>query len=198
MNNQNWKLKYQDLKIKFHDAVDTAFRLGFEQGAQQEQVDQAQQQQATMMSGQPGQPGQPGTQEEVQDSSQMGQEPSNGSELDQHIGELESMVAKSDVGTKEHFILLKSLDSVKAIQNDLKEKYELYKSEQAIKGIGKALRPKLVLNKAAAHNLSPHAKQALNDQEKIIDELMKSFAEEQEKAAKAIEKAVGLEQLLKV
>src|SRR5271165_1302820 len=100
MRNQNWQLKYADLKLKFHDAVDTAFPLCFEQGAQQAQVQQAQQQQAdaqaaqqaaAMGQGQPGEP--PG------DSGQFGQEPSNGSELDQHIGTLESMLGQSKPGS---------------------------------------------------------------------------------------------------
>lgn len=42
----NWKMKYNELKSKYMNAVDMAFRLGVEEGAKQAQLDQAAQQQA--------------------------------------------------------------------------------------------------------------------------------------------------------
>lgn len=60
----NYKQKYQELKAKYMSAVDTAFRLGFEEGAKQSQVDQANQQmqdaQAKEQAAAGGQPGAPG------------------------------------------------------------------------------------------------------------------------------------------
>jgi hypothetical protein len=40
----NYKQKYQELKSKYMNAVDVAFRLGFEEGSKQSQMDQANQQ----------------------------------------------------------------------------------------------------------------------------------------------------------
>lgn len=198
MNNADYKLKYQDLKLKFHDAVDVAFRLGFEQGAQQAQVQQAQQQQADAQAAQQaaamgqGQPGEPSG-----DSGQFGEEPSNGSELDQHIGQLESMLGQSKPGSLEQAGLQKSLEGIKAFQNDLRQKYELHKSEKAIKAISKSLKTPFTLSKTTIKNLSQPAQKALNMQEQIVADLMKSMADEELKAKEAISKSLNLEQILK-
>lgn len=193
MRNQDWKLKYRDLKLKFHDAVDVAFRLGYEAGAQGAQLQQAQQDQAAAQAA-AAQPGMPG--EQSGDTGQMGQQ-SDGSELDQHIGTLESMLSQSKPGSPEQAGLQKSLDGIKSFQSSLKQASDLKKSEQAIKAIGKALKSPLNLSKGATKNLSEHGKKALNAQEKIVDELMKSFAEEEQKASEAINKTLSLEQILK-
>lgn len=189
MRNQDWKLKYSDLKLKFHDSVDTAFRLGYEAGAQGAQLQQMQQDQAAAQQSQMNQPG-----EQAGDSGQFGQD---GSELDQHINTLEGMLGQSKPGSVEQEGLKKSLSEIKAVQSNMKQKYELHKSEQAIKAIGKAMKAPFTLNKAATKNLSEHGKKALNDQEKIVDELMKSFAEEEKKATEAITKTLDFEQILK-
>ena len=128
MKNQDWKLKYQDLKLKFMDAVDVSFRLGMEQGLQQAQMQQAQQQQAdaqaaqqAAMGQQPGQPGQEG-----QDMNSP--ESPDGSELDSHIGQLEGMLNKSKQGSPEQGALQKSLDGIRAFQSNLRQASELRKS----------------------------------------------------------------------
>ena len=196
MKNQDWKLKYSDLKLKFHDAVDVAFRLGFEQGAQQAQVQQVQQQQAAAdkaaMAAQQGQDpnAQPG--EEM-----PGQEQSDGSELDQHIGTLEGMLQGSQQGSPEQAGLQKSLNGIKAFQSSLKQSHELRKSEQAIKAIAKAMKPSFTLSKAATKNLSESGKKVLNMQEQIVEDLMKAMDEEQAKATQTITKTLDYEQLLK-
>lgn len=196
MKNQDYKLKYEDLKLKFMDAVDVSFRLGFEQGAQQAQVQQSQQaeaaaQQAAM------QPGQDPNAQPGQEADMPGQEQSDGSELDQHIGHLESMLQKTEVGSIEYMNFKKSLDGIKAFKSNLKQKYDLRKSEKAIADIGKALKSPFTLSKAATKNLSEPAKKALSMQEEIVEDLMKSFAEEEKKAAESITKTLNFEQLLK-
>lgn len=187
MRNQDWKLKYSDLKLKFHDAVDVAFRLGYEAGAQGAQLQQMQQD-----PNQDGMGQQPG--EQSGDSGQFGQD---GSELDQHIGTLEGMLGQAKPGSVEQEGLKKSLNEIKTIQSNMKQKYELRKSEEAIKAIGKAMKAPFTLSKTATKNLSDHGKKALNDQEKIVDDLMKSFAEEEKKATEAITKTLDFEQILK-
>lgn len=196
MNNQDWKLKYQDLKLKFHDVADVSFRLGFEAGAQSAQVQQAQQQQAAAEQAQAAAMGQdpnaPG-----QEGQMPGEEGSDGSELDQHIGTLEGMLGQAKPGSPEQTSLQKSLDGIKSFKADLKTKYDLKKSEKAIAAIGKAIKSPFTLSKAATKNLSENGKKALNAQEQIVSDLMKSFDEEEKKTAEAITKTLNFEQILK-
>jgi len=194
MKNQQWELKYKDLKLKFLDAVDVAFRLGFEQGAQNAQVQQAQQaeaaaQQAAM---------QPGQDPNAAPGQEMNSpESPDGSELDQHIGQLEGMLGQSQSGSPEQAAMQKSINGLKEFRNNLKKASDLQKSEKAIAAIGKAMNPKFSLGKAATKNMSEPAKKALNMQEQIVNDVMKSFEEEEKKAAESITKTLNFEQLLK-
>jgi hypothetical protein len=195
MNNQDWKLKYQDLKLKFHDAVDVAFRLGFEQGANNAQLQQAQQDQASAQAAQGGMPGQDPNAQPGQEMNSP--ESPDGSELDQHIGQLESMLQKADPTSMEALSLKKSLDGIKAFQSSLKQAYDLKKSEKAIAAISKAMKPKFTIGNGIIKNLSPSGEKALNSQQQIVDDLMKSFEAEEKKAAESIAKTLSLEQVLK-
>jgi hypothetical protein len=190
MKNQDWKLKYSDLKLKFHDSIDVAFRLGFEQGAANAQVQQAQQAQAAQQM-------QMGQQDQNGMSDESNQEQSDGSELDQHINQLESMLQNTDPNSQEAESFKKSLEGIKEFQANLKKAFELKKSERAIAEISKNIKAPFTLSKTATKNLSEHGKKALSSQEKIVDELMKSFAEEEAKAAETITKTLNFEQLLK-
>jgi hypothetical protein len=119
----DWKTKYLDIRSKLKEATDVAFRLGYERGmkdgtqaaAMQQMQQQAQMQQAMMQGG--GQPsadqgqmppgadqGQmpPGAdqggdeaQMDAPAPEEMGDE-QGGSELDQHINELQGLVAKGE------------------------------------------------------------------------------------------------------
>lgn len=191
----DYKQKYQELKLKFKDTVDLCFRLGVEQGLQQAQIQQAQQQQADAQAQQAAMMGQDPNAQPGQEM--PGQEPSDGSELDSHISTLEGMLGSAKPGSPEQANLQKSLDGIKLFKNELKHKYDLRKSEKAIAAIGKAMAPKFTLSKSATKNMSEPAKKALNMQEKIVDELLKSMAEEEIKAAEAITKTLNFEQLLK-
>lgn len=116
----DWKVKYLDIRAKLKEATDVAYRLGMEaglkQGAQQAMMQQqAQMQQAAMGGEQPGQEGQvppgskgqdqggmpPGMDQGSEDQmgapapEEMGDE-QGGSELDQHINELQGLVAKGE------------------------------------------------------------------------------------------------------
>lgn len=195
MKNQNWELKYKDLKIRFIDAVDLAFRLGMEQGLQQAQVQQSQQAQASAEQAQQTQMGQDPNAEQGQEM--PGQEQSDGSELDQHINQLESVLQKTEAGSLEHINFKKSLDGIRSFQHDLRQKYELKKSEKAIAAIGKAMKTPFTLGKTATKNLSEHGKKALNMQEQIVSDLMKAMGDEQVKASESITKTLSLEQILK-
>jgi len=192
----DWKQKYKEIKLKFKDTVDLAFRLGVEEGMRQGQVQQAQQAQADAQA-QAAAGGQSGQDPNAPGGDMPGQEQSDGSELDQHIGTLEGMLSQAKPGTPEQAGLQKSLHGIKEYQSNIKQKYELKKAEQAIAAIGKALKPKFTFSNSATKNMSEHGKKALNDQEKIVENMMKSFAEEEAKATETINKTLSFEQVLK-
>ncbi|CAM6005490.1 unnamed protein product [Sphagnum balticum] len=137
------------------------------------------------MGQQPGQDGQSGE--------GGAQDMPDGSELDQHIGTLEGMLGQAKPGSVEEAGLKKSLQGLK----EFKQKFDLKKSENAIKAIGKALNKPFTLNKAAEKNMSETGKKALNMQEQIVNDLMKTMADEEKKAAEAVTKTLSVEQLLK-
>lgn len=194
----DYKMKYKELKLKFKETVDLAFRLGVTEGMRQGELQQAQQAMASAQQAAAGaQPGQPGEEGAAPGQEMPGQGPADGSELDQHIGTLEGMLQKADPTSSEALSLKKSLDGIKAFKTSLKQAHDLRKSEAALAAIGKAMGSKFTLGKAATKNLSENAKGALNSQEEILNNVMKSFAEEEQKATEAIKKTLSLEQVLK-
>ena len=203
----NYKSKYMELRSKYLNDIDVAFRLGFEQGQQQaaqDQMAQAQQQQAEMeaaqaqmMQGQPGQemaPGQevaPGEQPmEGQPQDPMAGQPT---ELDQHIAKLESMIQKS-----EDQDLKKSLQELVMVRKAELQAIQMKKSDQAIKGIVKALhKPAFKLGVQASHNLNSNAKQAVSMQHKIVSDLMEKMEAEEKRASADIKSLLNIEGLTK-
>lgn len=195
----NWKSKYIELKAKYMGAVDASFRIGMEQGMQQAQVQQAQdqaaQQQAQDQQAQGGQPGQPDG--APQEGEQPGSENPQGSELDQHISQLEGMLGKSELTADDMQALQKSLAS-------LKFGIEMKKSDHAVHSIAKSLRPSFpaakipnAMSKSANANLSIHAKAALSLQAQIVANVMASFEEEETNLSKSIANVVAGEGLKK-
>lgn len=212
----NYKNKYMELRAKYMNDLDMAFRLGFEQGGQQAQQDQMAQQQAdaqamqqAAMSGQGGEegggfPGQDGGGEQP---SQPGQEPgaapgqpgqpseAGGSELDQHIGKLESMLNKPGAKPEE---IQKSMQGLIALRKAELQTIELRKSAAAIPAIAKALhRPKFKMNAVASHNLKDNAKQAVSLQHKIVSDVMNKMELEEKRATTDISKLLEVEGLTK-
>lgn len=204
----NYKNKYLELRAKYMADLDMAFRLGMEQGIQQAQNDQAmqaEQQQQEMdaaaaggMGGQSGQPGQEGSPEGQPGQEQPGQpisEHPEGSELDQHIAKLESMIQKSEFDPKE---LAKSLGGLKDLKKHWQQEADLKKSAEAIKGIAKALhKPAYKLSVQSSHNLSSNAKQAVSLQHKIVNDLMTKMEEEEKRASTDIKNILNIEGLTK-
>jgi hypothetical protein len=196
--------KYKNLKSKFMESVDLAFRLGFEQGQQkaaQDQMAQQQQQaemeaaqQAQMQGGQPGQPGEEGQDQQAQPGQEgppgagaPPQENPMGSELDQHLNELEGMLGKSELST----------DDLKKTIGQIKQLRELKKSHEAIKGIGLALHtPAFKVSQQATHNLTNTAKQSLHIQQKIVEDVFKSWDEEEKRTVKEIGSTLEVEGLI--
>jgi hypothetical protein len=195
MSELNYKTKYQALKLKFMDAIDVAFRLGYEAGAQQSQMqaatDQAAQaqQQAQMQDAAPGQQGKPSGppgglaseppdgEEQSQPQQEPQEDPNASSELDQHIGQLESMVSKGDFSPAD---LMKALSDLK----DLKAKPK--KSSAPFK-----------LSHSATHNMSDQQKHALNMQQEIVAKAMGDWNAETDRAKNDVRNILAREGLLK-
>lgn len=210
----NYKQKYEELKMKYMQDVDTAFRLGFEQGAVQGMQDaqmQQQQMQAEAQQGQqPGQgfgaEGSPAGEEQqanpnggsIGDMEPDSENPA-GSELDQHIAKLESMVSKSETSPEDLKKAVTELQSLrKSMESARQMQVEMKKSTQAISGIAKALhKPAFKIGKTASHNMSSNAKAAVGMQEKIVNDLMKAMEEEEKKASSGINQILSVEGLLK-
>lgn len=214
-NNQiNYKQKYTELKMKFMESVDTAFRLGYEQGVMQAQQDQAamQQQQAMEMqqqaqqgpdfSGNGAEGSQPGAEQmanpnggEIQESDSMNPA---GSELDQHIEKLESMIAKSELNPEALTSLISEIRSSQAkSQERAVLSREMKKSQAAIPAIAKALhRPAFKIGQQASHNMNDSAKKAVTMQEKIVSDIMKSWADEESQAKKDVINSLDIAGLL--
>lgn len=249
MSGINWKLKYEQLKLKFMSSMDMAYRLGYEDGAKDAQMDamaeqqaaaeQAAQQQANAEAN--GFGGSEDGEEDGQSQDQFGGDeesedpemsdseepqmdaagqapgldasdsdpdapPVEGSELDSHIGELEQlMMGKSEISVED---LKKSLAKVKAF----KQAQDLHKSMKAIKAIGKSLKKskkvypksrKPIFSKPAAPskqvqaNLKDKDKAAIAGQQKIVDDIMKSWEEQDSKAKAKIANIVAVEGLIK-
>ena len=204
----NWKLKYQELKAKFMDSVDMAFKLGFEAGVQQSEKDQMMQQQqmqaeqeALMMQNANGQPpqegGMPGegAPQDPNQQPQPGSENPAGSELDQHIAKLESMLGKSELGDTE---LKGMIAALKKSKDSIAFASEMKKSAQAIPAIAKALhKPAFKIGQQASHNLDANAKTAVTMQHKIVNGIMEKWEKESTKAAKEITNVISVEGLTK-
>jgi len=198
----NYKNKYMELRSKYMNDLDMAFRLGFEQGGQQAQQDQMAQQEAQAQEiqtaaagaqpGQPGEGGDPGMDQSGAGAPETGSEHPEGSELDQHIAKLESMIAKAEKSAPDE--LKKSVQEFQTIGADLrklqktwKEQSDLRKSQAAIKGIVKALhKPAFKMSKQASINLNENAKQAVSMQHRIVADVMAKMEEEEKKAPKDI------------
>lgn len=225
----NYRNKYHALRLKFVESMDMAFRLGYEQGQKDAMVDQAaqaQQDAAAMQANengeQPGEEGQESGQngESGQESGQPGQEgpqpgqqapsPSGmqssaipgapqGSELDQHINTLESLVSSKDAPPEE---IKKSLDAIKMFKSKVDLYNGLAKSQKAIPAIAKALKsasPKNAfrMSTVASHNLNANSKEALTKQHEIVSDVMKTWAQEEAKVAKSVSNIMAVEGLSK-
>lgn len=192
-----------DLKTKYQETVDLAWRLGFEQGAQQAQLDQAtqQQQQADQMAmaanGQP-QPGQegeaaPGEEPEAQPGQPQSQNP-NGDELDQHISKLEGMLGKSEISSMDLGDLKKTLSDIRSLQVQI----NLTKSLDSIKNTKfGSLKKSQPLSPRLQANLPEPAKKALSMQEKIVESVFEKWSRDESKAASDISSILNVEGITK-
>lgn len=212
----NYKKKYFELRNRYINDMDMAYRLGMEQGAQQEQMNQmAQQQQqqaelqAAQAAGMGAQPGQPGAEGGEGAPPAPGMEDAGGSELDQHINQLEGMLKPQGSGAegasgapggdpKAMAQMQKALDGIKSFRKSQLQAIEMRKSSEAIKGIAKALhRPAFKLSVNATHNMNDTAKRAVTMQEKVVTDIMSKWENEEKTMGNDITKILGIEGLTK-
>lgn len=144
MAHDNYKQKYLDIRAKLIESTDVAYRLGFEEGLkegeqaaqrQAEQEQMAMEQAALAGQGMPGEPGMEGggvdaapgaadpeqspTEEAIDDAEVMNQA-QGGTELDQHIDELESLVAKGEKPKVTD--IRKAVEALASVRKSYKEK----------------------------------------------------------------------------
>lgn len=196
MNENQYKQKYKELKLKYMNSVETAFRLGFEQGKQQAQMDSMAQEQQQAMDSMNAQNMQPQDGQNPEAPQEEGQEQPmsahpEGSELDQHIAELEGLLGKSELKADD---LQKALGKLKEDRKKSIQETELKKSAQAIKGIAKNLhKPQFKMSKEASHNVTDNSKKALSMQQQIVSDVMKAWTEEESKASNDISNILNIE-----
>ena len=193
--NIDYKQKYLELKQKYKNSVDVAFRLGIEQGSQMAQQQQMQeQQQMQQEQGQGQEQGQPGQEEQGQEGQESEGQPQSahpeGSELDQHISQLEGMVNKSELTIDDLEILKKSIHT-------LKFSAQMRKSDMSVKSIAKSMapKPKAQMGENAKHNLNHTQKQAITMQEKIVSDIMAQWIDEENSAKHSITAIIANEGL---
>lgn len=188
----DYKKKYEDLKARFIESLDNAFRTGYEQGFNESQV-QAQAQQAQMMQQQMAMQQQamnqaPGGMEgqSVPQEAQQGQ----GSEMDGMIAELEGLVNKNEPNVAD---LKKSIEKMKnqIMFSNLSKKT----AEIALK---KSMSNKIFApSKSFTINLSENSKQAISAQSKIVDNILNKWENEAQNSARDITQILGTEALTK-
>lgn len=187
----DYKKKYMDLRARFVEALDIAFRTGYEQGANEQQVQnmaqqaQMQAQQAAMMQGQitggPGMDQPPGA--ENPESLEAAD-----SEMDAAISELEGLVNKSEP----------SVDDMKKSIEALKNSRMHQKLQKATKEAGKKLnQPPKPLSLSYKVNLPEESKQTVSMQSKIVDDILNKWEQEAQNSAKDITSVLGTEVLAK-
>jgi len=196
----DYKKKYMDLRARFVEALDIAFRTGYEQGYNESQIQnmaqqaQMQAQQTAMMQGQMGaadysmqQPS--GGEIPAPEASGQNVNPeAGGDEIDAAIAELEQLVNKSEPSIDD---MKKSLEVIK--NNRMFQKLQKA-TKEASKKMGQPPRP---LSLSYKVNLPEDAKQAVSMQAKIVDDILKKWEQEAQNSAKDITAILGTEALTK-
>lgn len=186
----DYKKKYMDLRARFVEALDVAFRTGYEQGSNEQQIQnmaqqaQMQAQQAAMMNQGAGmnQPpnGAPDQQQPVPEA--------GGDEMDSAIAQLEGLVNKSEPSVED---MKKSLEAIKNSRMH-------QKLQKATKEAGKKMaQPPKPLSLSYKVNLPEESKQAVSMQSKIVDDILNKWEQEAQNSARDITSVLGTEALTK-
>jgi hypothetical protein len=194
----DYKKKYMDLRARFVEALDIAFRTGYEQGSNETQVQnmaqqaQMQAQQAAMMQSQmaagPAMNQPPGAEMPPGIDQQAPVPEAGGDEMDAAIAELESLVNKSEP----------SIEDMKKSLEVIKNNRMFQKLQKATKEAGKKMgQPPRPLSLSYKVNLPEDAKQAVSMQSKIVDDILKKWEQEAQNSARDITSILGTEAITK-
>lgn len=177
-NGVDYKKKYQNLRARYIEAIDVAYRSGFEAGmtkAQQESM----MQQMQMQAAQQAQGGMPAQGPAAAQPPQI-QGPD---EVSQAVAELESLVNKSEP----------SVDDLKKTINSLKDNLMHKSLSEKTKEIGL---PKVYSNSYKV-NLPESGKQEVAIQTKIVDDILNKWSQEATEVSRDIATVLGTESLTK-
>jgi hypothetical protein len=165
----DYKEKYMQLRARYLQAIDVAFRSGYQQGMEKAQIQaaaqqlQQSQQQAAQAQAQP---------QQVDEQPSQGVSESQASELDAYIDALEAELQKSESENG-----LGALRGLRELVSGLK------KSKIDIS----ALR----LNETAAKNMSAEDKSASSRQQKLVESFLDKWEKEARKTAGSVAEVVG-------
>lgn len=191
----DYKKKYEDLKSRYIQSLDIAFRTGYEQGfnesqnqnmAQQAQMMQQQAAASAQNAGMPGagQPGAEGPAGAAGDQIEVPSGEQGSGDMDQAIAELEQLVNKSEPSI-----------------SDLKKSIELLKSENAQKKNSKKTKSIDITPKQYSQsykvNLPENSKAAVAMQQKVVDDILRKWEQEQNSSSRDIVQILGTEALTK-
>lgn len=172
----DFKAKYYSLRSRYVTAIDLAFRSGYEQGYN----DGSQSQQQQMMAGMQGmgmpQQGAP-EQGAPQGAPQQGapEAEAQDQQLNEYIQTLESLVNKSEPSVDD---LKKSISNIKKIQAEKAHNMAMKK-----------------IASTGYKNLNHKQKQAVSMQEKIVNDLMNKWENEEKDVAKTLTRLASTEAL---
>lgn len=188
-NGIDYKKKYMDLRARFVESLDVAYRNGYEQGYNDKEKESAQQQQQMamqQMGAMPQMGGSPdqGQEQPAEDQAQQ-QGAAGGSELDQAIAELEGLVSKAEGPSVEP--LKKSMDKLKHIRMHA----------QLNANIKKAGRANAPFSRSFVANLSHDDKASVVKQEQILSDIMNKWEQEVHDSSAKIAQIANTEALTK-
>lgn len=169
-NGIDYKRKYEELKARYIQSLDLAFRSGYEQGFNESKNQQNSQQLEPL----------PSTPENM--DRPMNPE-SDSDELDQAIAKLENLVNKSEPSA-----------------DDLKKSIDLIKNEHMHKKMLKKTKSLNALDKVSNSykvNLPENSKAAVAMQQKVVEDILRKWETEESKISKDITQFLGTEALTK-
>jgi len=166
----DYKTKYLDLKARYINSVDVAYRTGFEEGYNKGQTEtQLQQMQMMQQGAQGGQLPPQATQEKS-------------GELDQYIAQLEEAIQKSEPDVSD---IKKALEQVKTVQ--------MLKKAQEVSPFA----PRKHQTSTGYKNMTHQDRKAIDMQESVVDSIVSKWEQEERAAVEKTHELLNTEILKK-
>lgn len=189
----DYETKYKNLKAKYLNTVDLAWRLGYEEGLKEAQTDQAQQmaQMAQMPQEEDNQESE-AQEAETQEAAEQNAAPQE-DELGKHIEKLEGMLGKSEFSGVDVVELKKTLNDIRSLQTSINliKSMENAKNSKMVKSLDFKLSPKLI------KNVSDSGKKALTLQHKIVENVFSKWEKDSKKTGNEIVDLLNISGLTK-